>query len=196
MPSPALLRFDELMLRADTIMGVDSSGLSRKEVQALFGAVFTAQVAAWNAYVVAVVRAFYLEVANAALPTFHAMHTISRSHADKELDRFNTPNAENTRNLVAICTGYDPWPDWAWPRSGLSALAARQRVNEILKVRHSFAHGFAMPSYAWNVGATGQTRLTSAVLRWNRAFLVGIAVRTDAGITAHIRAVYGRAGTW
>jgi hypothetical protein len=196
MPSPAFQRFNEVMLRADTIMGVHSSGLDRGEIQALFGAVFATQVAAWNAYVVAVVRAFYIEIANSASPTFHAMHTISSSHAEKDLDRFNTPNSEKTRELLVVCTGYDPWPDWAWPRSGVTALAARLRLNEILKVRHSFAHGFAMPACAWNVDASGRTRLTRAVLKWNRAFLFRIATKTDVGLKTHIRGIYGRAAGW
>jgi hypothetical protein len=196
MASAALLRFREVMDRADVLMGIDSSGLSRREVQAVFGAVFLTQVAAWNAYVVGLVRAFYVEVANAAVPTFHAMHTISSALAEMDLGKFNTPNADKSRELIVVCTGYDPWPDWGWPRAGLSALAVQQRINEILKVRHSFAHGFAMPTYGWNVDGSGHARLTRGVLIWNRSFFRGLAVRTDAGMKTHIKAIYGCAVGW
>jgi hypothetical protein len=196
MASPAFQRFNELMDQADVLMGIDSAGLSRRETQSVAGAVFLAQVAAWNAYVVGLVRTFYVEVANASTPTFHAVHTLSSALAEMDLGKFNTPNADKSRELVAVCTGYDPWPDWAWPRGGLSVLAVKQRINEVLKVRHSFAHGFAMPAFSWNVDASGHARLTRGILRWNRSFLRGVAERTDAGMKAHIQTVYGRANNW
>lgn len=196
MPSPALQRFSDILLRADTITEVGLSGLSREKLQGLYGAAFTAQVAAWNAYVVALVEAFYGEVADPALATFHAMHTISSAHSRQQLERFNTPNSENTRNLLVLCTGYDPWNDWAWARSNLNALQVRMRLNEILKVRHSFAHGFTMPAFAWNQTPQGDTRINRRLLNWNRAFLNHIVAKTDHGMKAHLQNTYNRALTW
>ena len=76
-------------------------------------------------------------------------YTIAQQAAERDLDRFNTPNWENTRNLLIQCTGYDPINDWIWNRGGMSGLQVHNRLNEILHVRHSFAHGFNIPAYDW-----------------------------------------------
>ena len=105
-------------------------------------------------------------------------------------------NAENTRSLIIACTGYDPWIDWQWPARGMNALATRLRLNEILKVRHSLAHGFPMPGYTWNQAASGETRLTLEGLAWTRAFFNHLVATTDRGLRAHLNAVYAVAARW
>ena len=196
MPSPAAASYKSLSARSSIILRADRSVLGRREVQALYGAAFVAQVAAWNAYVARLPGCFFQEVSNPAQPNFHALHTLVETFANAQLDRFNTPNAENTRNLIIGCTGYDPWPDWLWPAHAMTALAVRERLNEILKVRHSLAHGFAMPGYMWTQGATGQTRLTLQTLSETRAMLNHLVLRSDQGLRAHMIAVYGVAAAW
>jgi hypothetical protein len=51
MPSPAATKYKDLAARASIILKADRSRLGRQEVQAVYGAAFVAQVAAWNAYV-------------------------------------------------------------------------------------------------------------------------------------------------
>jgi hypothetical protein len=196
MPSAAAIKYKALTARALVIIKADRSALGRQEVQAVYGAVFVTQTAAWNAYVVELIGCFFQEVANPAVANFSAMHTLANGAATSQLERFNTPNAENTRNLILASTGYDPWTDWQWPARGMSALAVRLRLNEILKVRHSLAHGSAMPGYSWTQDATGQTRLTLESLVWTRVFLSRLVTTTDRGLRDHINTVYAVMPGW
>jgi hypothetical protein len=196
MASPAARKYKSLATRASVILKADRRNLKREEVQALYGAAFVANVAAWNAYVVGLISCFFQDVANPTAAQFHAMHTLANASADAKLDRFNTPNAENSRNLIVTCTGYDPWSDWQWTTRGLNALATRNRLNEILKVRHSLAHGFMMPAYSWNQTATGYVRLTVEAIGWTRALLNHLVTTTDAGLRTHIVSVYGISPQW
>ncbi len=196
MPSAAAINYRALAACASVILKADRATLDRQEVQALYGASFVAQVAAWNSYVVGLVRCFFNEVANPAIPNFHAMHTLANTAATSQLDRFNTPNAENTRNLIIACTGYDVWPDWQWPARHMNAMAVRLRLNEILKVRHSLAHGFAMPGYLWTQAASGKTRLTLDVLAWTQTFFDHLVSSTDHGLMNHLNTVYAVIPKW
>lgn len=196
MPSAAAIKYKELTTRASIILKADRRKLGKKEVQALYGAAFVAQTAAWNAYVVRLVDCFFQEVANPAAVKFHAMHTLANSIVKSQLERFNTPNAENSRNLILASTGYDPWTDWQWPAHGMNALAVRNRLNEILKVRHSLAHGFSMPAYSWNQAASGEIRLTLYDLEWTRIFLNHLVASTDRGMKLHLNAVYSIVPKW
>ena len=191
MSSPAAIKYKALVARAAIILRTDRSSLHRWEVQAVYGAAFVAEVAAWNAYVVELVACFFKEVANPAVPNFHALHTLANGAAKLQLGRFNTPNAENTRNLIVGCTGYDPWTDWQWPARSMNALSVQQRLNEILKVRHSLAHGFDTPGYSWTQATSGETRLTLHALAWTKAFLNHLVATTDRGVRNHLVNVYG-----
>lgn len=196
MPSVAAIKYRALAAHASVILKADRSSVGRQEVQALYGATFVAQVAAWNAYIVGLVGCFFQEVANPSVADFHAIHTLANAAARVQLERFNTPNAENTRNLMLVTTGYDPWPDWQWPARGMNALAVRLRLNEILKVRHSLAHGYSMPGYQWTQAKSGETRLTVEILAWTRAFFSHLVAATDLGLKAHLGTVYGVIATW
>ncbi len=162
----------------------------------VYGAAFVAQVAAWNAYIAGLIDCFFQEVANPRVPTFHAMHTLASTAANSCLGRFNTPNAENTRTLIVSCTGYDPWTDWQWRARGMNALTVRTRLNEILKVRHSLAHGYTMPGYSWTQAPSGETRLTAETLTWMRAFFNHLVKTTDMGLKLHLNATYGVVPPW
>ena len=196
MPSPSANEYKLLAARATIILKAGRNTLTRREVQALYGAAFVSNVAAWNAYVVGLVGCFFQEVADPAAGNFHAMHTLANEASKLKLERFNTPNAENSRTLILTCTGYDPWPDWQWVARGMNALATRQRLNEILKVRHSFAHGYNLPGYVWTQSVTGETRLTLETLEWTRAFFNHLVKATDQGLKTHLHTGYTRIPAW
>ena len=196
MPSPAAVRYQTLAANAKMMMDIDRNAVDRQERQILFGAIFVAQVAAWNAYVASIIDCFFDAVSDPFDKNFSAMFALSSQAAKAQLSRFSTPNSENARTLIFNCTGYDPWMDWQWSAKGMSALTTRERLNEMLKVRHSLAHGFSMPSYSWNRTQSGEVRLTMQLLRWNRSFLGHLVTTTDTGLKAHIYQNYGSGPNW
>ena len=168
----------------------------REEVQVYYHAALAAYVAAWNAYISNLVRDFYTTIANSLNAESQAIYTIAQQAAEKALERFNTPNWENTRNLLDQYTGYDPIDDWVWQRRGMVGLEVRERLNEILKVRHSFAHGFGVPAYYWTQSPGGGVRLTSKAIQETEAFFKNLVNVTDKGMKAHIILAYKLPSIW
>ncbi|NES24107.1 MAG: hypothetical protein F6K41_35655 [Symploca sp. SIO3E6] len=153
MPSPAAVKYGLASKKAQilrqTATDIRLRPVSRNQAQVYYHSALAAFVAAWDAYINDLVRNFFDATSNPLDTKFHAVHTIARGKAEQALNKFNTPNWENTRNLLAECTGYDPIGDWIWRARHMNGVAVRQRLNEILKVRHSFAHGFSIPAYSW-----------------------------------------------
>jgi len=162
----------------------------------LYHSALAAFVAVWDAYINELVRNFFAATANPLAPKFHAVHSIARDAAERALERFNTPNAENTRNLLIQNTGYDPIGDWIWSARSLSGLAVRQKLNEILRVRHSFAHGFAIPALSWTQTATGKVRLTAKAIDDVDVFFTHLVNVTDLGMKQDIETSYSLVLPW
>lgn len=198
MPSPAAYKYAQDATRAKTLREAASLYLrsSGDEKQVLYGASLAASVAAWDAYVNGIVRDFFQVTASPLVPSSSAHHQLAREMAESLLKSFNVPNSENVRNLLIRATGYDPWPDWEWRTKSLNSLLIRQRLQEIVKARHSIAHGFALPSFSWTMSRRGQPSLTAAVLRWNEAFLANVVRRTDNGIARHVSSAYALRAPW
>lgn len=78
----------------------------------------------------------------------------------------------------------------------MSGLQVRVRLNEILQVRHSFAHGFNIPAYNWTELPNGRVRLTSKAIQDIEAFFKNLVNVTDAGMKAHIESTYGLTSIW
>lgn len=200
MPSPAATKYGVASLRSEMLRALPTNmrlrPMTREQTQVYLHAALAASVASWNAYLSDLVRDFFAESANPLLSQFHSMHTLAKEAAENALGRFNTPNWENSRNLLVQCTGYDPIADWIWPVRSMTTIQVRERLNEILKVRHSFAHGYAIPAYSWTQSPTGRVRLTSTTVKDADAFLKNLVSRTDLGMKNHLLAVYGAARLW
>lgn len=196
MPSPAAVNFQNAVTRV--LILYNSAGDSRlrpqaqSEREAFCHACLAGQVASWNAYVSNLVEVFFTVTANPLDVKFHAMHSLLKSRSEDAVKRFNTPNAENSRSLLASYTGYDPINDWVWPRSGLGGIQTRDRLNQILQVRHSFAHGYPIPTYAWTQSAQGKVSLTKAAVLESSRFFDNLVRRTDRGMRAHVQAVFAK----
>lgn len=190
MPSPAANKFKQLSDRSILILRANRAPLSRDEFQAIYGAAFVAQVAAWNAYVVTLVDCFFLTVSNPNDPPFQALHGIAHGASKTHTNRFNTPNSEKTREMLVLCTGYDPWPDWNFPARSMNSMAVQARLNEIMKVRHSLAHGFPTPGFNWMQAPSGVTRFTLETVKWTRGFFDHLVRSTDRGLAAHLKSVF------
>ncbi|WP_340117908.1 hypothetical protein [Pelagibius sp. 7325] len=155
-----------------------------------------AYVASWDSYLNNVVREFCAGIRKPLDPEYSQVHGSLEVFVERSLKRFNTPNSNNSRVLLVDCTGYDPINDWKWPKAGLNATEARDFLDQILKVRHSFAHGFAIPSYDWTTTPSGDRRLDARSLKRIDAFLMHLAKATDMGLAEYARGVYPSAGIW
>lgn len=196
MPSPAAIRFHEGLDKGRILRRVAGGKSSVGDRQVHYHASLAATVAAWESYIHAIVAVFFAEISAPSSYGFHALHTIAREEAARRLERFHTPNWENTRALLVYSVGYDPIHDWIWTRRGLGTQQVREFMNEILRVRHSFAHGHSMPSYSWNRSKSGRVRLTAAGLQRIEAFFTYMVMSTDIGIARLVLSQYGRKTTW
>ncbi|AFY80134.1 HEPN domain-containing protein [Oscillatoria acuminata] len=200
MPSPAALKYQSASNTARILRQTASDPrlqpISRNQTQVYYHSALAAFVAAWDAYINELVRNFFAVTANPLDPKFHAVHSIARETASRALERFNTPNADNTRNLLIQYTGYDPIGDWVWSAKNMSGVAVRQKLNEILRVRHSFAHGFSIPAFSWTQTATGKVRLTAKGIDEVDGFFKYLVKVTDQGMKQHIETNYSLVLPW
>ncbi len=200
MPSPAALKYIVTVERIQTLRRTATDKRLRPmlhdEIQVYYHAALAAYVAAWNAYINNLVSEFYNLISDPSNQIFDAVYTIAQQAAENALARFNTPNWENTRNILVQYTGYDPLSDWGGSQSNMNLEQVRQRLTEILKVRHSFAHGSNMPAYNWTESPGGKVRLTSKAIQETEAFFKNLVKVTDRGMKAHIELIYGLTNIW
>lgn len=203
MPSAAKGTFATILARADLLSSQagkikTKAGLPTKVV--LLHAALANQVAAWDAYVKAVSLEYFSVTANPTNIRFSGIHDLLKAQLEAELKKFNTPNSENCRNLLLKYTRFDPWPTWTnikFNGATVSAsLVVRNTLDEILKLRHSFAHGFSIPAHSWNMDSTGAATLNCKILGETRKFLAQVCENTDVGLAAHSVAQHGIAKPW
>ncbi|MBR8829499.1 MAG: hypothetical protein DSM107014_16655 [Gomphosphaeria aponina SAG 52.96 = DSM 107014] len=141
-------------------------------------------------------RNFFDVTATPLDPKFNAIHSLAKAAAERTLERFNTPNWDNTRNLLVQNTGYDPIGDWVWSERNMNSVDVRLKLNEILRVRHSFAHGFSIPAYSWTQSPTGKIRLTAKAIKDVDEFCRHLVTVTDLGMKQQIKTNYGIIVSW
>ena len=166
------------------------------EIQVFYHASLTAYVAAWNAYINDLVSEFYNLISDPSNQKYDAVYIIAQQAAENALTRFNTPNWENTRDILRRYTGYDPINDWSSSQGNMNLEQVRERLTEILKVRHSFAHGSNIPAYVWTQSPSGNVRLTSKAIQDADAFFKRLVKVTDNGMKSHIESTYSLTNIW
>lgn len=142
-------------------------------------------VAGWDSYLNQVTTEFVQKIANPTDAGYVSLYSLIKPIIDQKLKKFNTPNWENSRELLVSCTGYDPISDWAWRKAQLNRQQSQDFLNGILKVRHSFAHGFAIPTFTWTQTPTGRIQLSDQVLLRIERFFSHLVSATDNGLVAH-----------
>ena len=201
MPSPAALKYTASANRMQTLRRAATDKRlrprSHDERQVYYHAALTGYVAAWNAYIGNLVRNFYDVIADSTNPKFDAIHTLAKGIVDNALKRFHTPNWRNTQELLYQYTGYNPINDRGRSQTNMNLEQVHQRLNEILQVRHSLAHGSDMPTtYNWIQSPSGRVRLTSKAIQETEAFFKNLVNVTDRGMKAHIESTYSLISVW
>lgn len=200
MGSPAEAKYRKGVARAVRLRAAASDPrlrpIPREQSRAFAHASLAALVASWDAYLNELVDNFYAATATPSNADFHAIHEIARTESQNISRRFNTPNWENSRNYLLRTTGFDPISVWVWPARGMTAPLVHERLNEILKVRHAFAHGLGIPSYSWIRTPTGLVRLNISVLKDVEAFFNNLVRRTDKGMKFYIQSRFAKTISW
>jgi hypothetical protein len=148
------LRFRRAMTHCDNLVDVHrgyggpAQGRRSKEVS-VNRAVVVVTVAAWQA----AVQDMVLAAIEAGIPGPDSLltqqtYSIVAGRARGNVGGFNTPNPENTRQLL-LEVGFDPRPFWTWSQMGgqgvgvltLTPHDVEQRMREWLRLRHDIAHG-------------------------------------------------------
>ena len=154
-------------------------------------------VAAWEAYLERLLREVQFEISDSTQTRLSAVLALLTQITESEIKRFNTPNYSNSRELFIKHIGYDPINDWDWPGGGLSGIQSRNRLDEILQVRHSFAHGFPVPTdIHWVRSRNRPGVLNVAILQSVDKFIAHMIAVTDQGLKDHLKLVYGVIVKW
>jgi hypothetical protein len=166
------------------------------DVQACLHAALASHVAAWEAYCESIVIEFFAVAADPTRSDYAQVHQIGEAFAKARIKTFNTPNFDNSRNLILASTGFDPYSRWSWAPRSQNVQWVKERLDEVLQVRHAFAHGFPLPTYKWTTAAKGRTRLTSVAIDDVAALLANLVKQTDTGLRTHLKTVFRRDVPW
>ncbi|MET3377517.1 hypothetical protein ABIC89_006598 [Variovorax boronicumulans] len=203
MASAAKVKLDGMIQRADLLCQHASRLRKKSDAPAkivFLHAALTAQVAAWDVYVKAVVLEYFAVTSNPTDAKFTEVHSLLQSRMSEAARKLNTPNSSNCRDFLLTFTAFDPWPFWVNIKFGNSlfsnSLLTRNRVDEIFSLRHSFAHGLTMPLHSWNTGVNGTPHLSCAVLKQTGAFFRMLCRKTGEAISAHIANRYSINRPW
>lgn len=203
MSSSAKVKFDGLVKKATLLCTHAGKLKSKKDADAkavFLHAALATQVAAWDVYVKAVALEYFSATSSPTNTKFMAMHSLLLSRMEQAILKLNTPNSENCRTFFLVYTGFDPWSHWNNIKFGPSlfsnSLLVRNRFNEIFALRHSFAHGFTMPTYSWNTNNSGSSHLTCLIVQQTGLFITNICHKTDGGLSQHIATQHSIVKPW
>lgn len=197
----------ELVDQLIAIHGKLQSGRGRRHEQdAIHRAGVVLSVAAWQAYIEKVLLEALetisgdLREPGDAAPNW-ALHNFNlrRAQIKTLIKKFNTPDDVRVRDLLRDAIGFNPWPSWEWRqgRRQWDAKEVRQRTNHWVKIRHSVAHGFALPAdIDWLQDANGRPRLTLWLLNECEKHFAHLAEKTDQALSAYLASEYGLEEPW
>ncbi|HCR1828758.1 TPA: hypothetical protein ONB59_001081 [Pseudomonas aeruginosa] len=192
MPSKALARFKIQISNAE-ILRRTNSHLKNQDRQIYYHASLATTVAAWDAFVKGITLEFNARVLLYSQSiAYQIIYTALKKQLEEKNRKLNTPNYENARNHILDFTGYDTIPAWNYPRANLNSQQVKDRVGEIFKVRHSFAHGFSIPSLNWTTPPRGGApRLTALDVEFNEKLFTHLTKITDKNLEHHLTNNFG-----
>lgn len=200
MPSRALQQFYSAKRRARRLAEIATDTrlrpLSYTDIEPPLHAALAAYVSGWEAYVENVTLEFLDQLVGAMDPKASAFAKTLRDEAARVADRFNTPNFEESRNLIYRFTGCDPYSAMASARLNMTTAQAQSRLNEVLRVRHAFAHGRPLPNLPWLTRYAQTTRLSKRAVKSVDVLLTDLAESIDKALSAYARATFGVSALW
>jgi hypothetical protein len=166
------------------------------EMEPPLHAALAAYVSGWEAYVEDVTIEFLDALVTSMDPRTSALAKALRDEAARVAKRFNTPTFQESRDLIYRFTGYDPMPAMASARLGMTSAQAQTRLDEVLRVRHAFAHGRPLPNLGWLTRYAHASRLSQTAVRSVAALLTDLVEGIDTGLAAHASSTFGLARVW
>lgn len=151
MASAALAKFDSSVLGANVLAGFCGSASAASPSQpftddCLLRAAVAQAVGCWEGYLEGVLREFVSKTRVQAQRRSWTLIVQFEALVDRMAADLNTPNWDKSRELIINVTGMDPYPSWIWGPKFANQTDTKAYFDGILKVRHSFAHGFSVPT--------------------------------------------------
>jgi hypothetical protein len=215
MSSQAYQQFEELVGYVDQLIAVHGKlqqGKGRRHRQdAIHRAGVVMMVAAWQGYIEAIVRESYDAIEAAAGTTEDAaksgdapvwarqVFALRRNDIEIRIKKFNTPNSTFVRDILKDTLGFTPWPIWEWRsrRRQWSQQEMKMRMDTWVNIRHSVAHGYALPNNVeWLKNSSGSPRLTLLLLKECRRYFKYVVEHTDDAVASHLHTYNGIVKPW
>lgn len=200
MVSRSQAHFRQAKARSERLLSVSTDSRLRPityaDAEPALHAALASAVSAWEGYVESITLEAIDAVATGASQDVLLLTSLLRTEAKRSIEKFNTPNAENCRDLLFRFTGFDAFPYMSSRRIGLQANLARVRLNEILRVRHAFAHGFPIPAFSWTTRYGIQNRLTKRAVSEASALIDDFVANIDRELATYIRTAYPLRVVW
>lgn len=150
MSSSAIAKFVTSTVGAQVLAGFCGSVSAASPSQTftddcLMRAAVAQAVGCWEGYLEGVLREFVSKTRVQAHRRAWTLIVQFESLVDKMASELNTPNWDRSRELILNITGMDPYSSWIWGPRFSNQTDTKGFFDGILKVRHSFAHGFPVP---------------------------------------------------
>lgn len=161
MGSAALTKFQDAIAGAHVLASFcgNASVASTNQTftdQCLLKASIAQAVGCWEGYIEAVLPEFVSKTRVQAHRKAWTLIVQFESLVNRLASDLNTPNWDRSRDLVLSITGMDPYASWIWSPRFSNQTDTKAFFNGILDVRHSFAHGFAVPTNVPGLVTPGQ----------------------------------------
>lgn len=149
------------MLRA--FVGTLQQGRTQELVdQTCLIAAVASAVGAWEGYLEGVLKEFVAKTRVFAQSRAWPLIAQFEVMVQKATNALNTPNWDKSREILIHVAGVDPYASWIWAPKFSSQPDTKEFFDGLMAVRHSFAHGFAVPSNIKELGQGGRLTVVYA----------------------------------
>lgn len=195
--SPSLRIFSEMMRKSENLIFLASNLRLKSQSdlkETLLKAALSIQVAALEVYFKELLRN-YFDVADFgsgdSLDYHHRI--LLKGRWDDYVKKVNSINATKARELMLYFSGFDVIQHWNGIKFGAKELRTNiqvfQQFNEIVEIRHSFAHGLPMKQYHWLEGRD-RSNLSCKDLHNTKIFLSKLVAKNDMEFIKYLQSVF------